>query len=58
LPQTLGSGISMAAQLNPYTAVADAAIEGLNSIATTFDVDNKAIKKSDAMQVGLDKFAV
>lgn len=58
LPQTLGSGISMAAQLNPYTVVADAAIEGLNSIATTFDVDNKAIKKSDAMQVGLDKSAV
>ena len=58
LSQTLGSGISMAAQLNPYTAVADAAIEGLNSIATTFDVDNKAIKKSDAMQVGLDKSAV
>ena len=58
LPQTLGSGISMAAQLNPYTVVADAAIEGLNSIATAFDVDNKVIKKSDAMQVGLDKSAV
>lgn len=58
LPQMLGSGISMAAQLNPYTAIADATIEGFNSIATAFDVENKAIRKSDAAQVGLNKSAV
>lgn len=53
--QLLGSTISTAASLNPTTAIIDAGIEGLNSLAKAFDVENKEYNMGDVATIGMSK---